>query len=126
MDIFDRLQYIVDQQGDKDLAEFSRKSNVKYETLRGILKYRRSKPGYEVLKNIIENIEWVDPNWVMTGRGDPKKKEDLVEEKKVHIVNNSAESYLRKEDRLLTIIESQQRTIENLSKKDQKRIAGSA
>ena len=126
MDIFDRLQYIVDQQGDKDLAEFSRKSNVKYETLRGILKYRRSKPGYEVLKNIIENIEWVDPNWLMTGRGDPKKKEDVVEEKKVHIVNNSAESYLRKEDRLLTIIESQQRTIENLSKNDQKRIAGSA
>jgi len=123
VDIFDRLQYIVDKEGCKNLADFSIRAKVKYETLRGTLKYKRSKPGYEVLKNIIINIEWVNPDWLMTGRGDPEKKKDIPE-----VIENviSSEVYRKKEDRLLTIIESQQRTIENLSKNERKNIAGIA
>ncbi len=121
MDIFDRIQYIVDKQGDK-LAEFCRKSNVNYETLRGILKYKKSNPGYEVLKNIILNVAWVNPDWLMTGRGDPERKVEIISaEEPEHIYE-----LRKKEDRLLTIIESQQRTIENLSKNVRQNIAGTA
>lgn len=123
MDIFERLQYIVDKEGYKELADFARKAKVKYETLRGTLKYKRSKPGYEVLKNIIINIEWVNPDWLMTGRGEPEIKTDVP----VEMIDQVSTLELnKKEDRLLTIIESQQRTIENLSKNQRRNIAGSA
>lgn len=123
MDIFERLQYIVDKEGYKELADFARKAKVKYETLRGTLKYKRSKPGYEVLKNIIINIEWVNPDWLMTGRGEPEIKIDVP----VEMIDQVSTLELnKKEDRLLTIIESQQRTIENLSKNQRRNIAGSA
>ena len=125
MDIFDRIQFIVDKQEDKDLAEFSRFVGVKYETLRGILKYRKSKPGYEVLKNIIEKIDWLNPEWLMTGRGEAEKTHENFEIKSAQIKNKTLDISRTKEDRLLSIIESQQKTIENLSKNKQN-IAGSA
>lgn len=137
MDIFDRIQYVVENNANRDLAEFARVINVKYETLRGSLKYKKSKPGYDVLKSIIEHIEWVNPDWLMTGRGEPFKKDDKSKEVQMYDVpvtmSEPVAIYLKKEDRLLSIIESQQRTIEsqqksieNLSSKDLKNIAGSA
>lgn len=123
MDIFDRLQYIVDKEDCKNLADFSIRAKVKYETLRGTLKYKRSKPGYEVLKNIIINIEWVNPDWLMTGRGEPEIK---INDPAEIIDQVSTIELSKKEDRLLTIIESQQRTIENLSKSQSQSIAGTA
>lgn len=72
MDIFDRITHIVDIECKGDIPSFSRLINIKYETLRGMLKYRRSYPGFEVLHNILANVKWINAAWLMTGEGEAK------------------------------------------------------
>ena len=62
--------------------------------------------GIEPVLLILNSIEDVNPDWLLREKGNMFKKKSEVEES-TPITN----------ERLLSIIESQQRTIENLSKK---------
>lgn len=64
--------------------------------------------GIEPVLLILNSIEDVNADWLLRGKGDMFKSSTATE------VSNITESI---SDRLLSIIESQQRTIENLSKK---------
>lgn len=64
--------------------------------------------GIEPVLLILNSIEDVNADWLLRGKGDMFKSSTATE------VSSAAENI---SDRLLSIIESQQRTIENLSKK---------
>lgn len=93
--VFERMDYILEKEG-MTITNLSKKSGINDQTLRGIYS-RRSKPGYDVIVKIVNCIEWVDANWLIMGE--------------------STESFGNLNDRLLGIIESQQRTIEALTLK---------
>ena len=64
--------------------------------------------GIEPVLLILNSIEDVNADWLLRGKGDMFKSSTATE------VSSATENI---SDRLLSIIESQQRTIENLSKK---------
>lgn len=64
--------------------------------------------GIEPVLLILNSIEDVNADWLLRGKGDMFKSSIVTE------VSSTTENI---SDRLLSIIESQQRTIENLSKK---------
>jgi len=68
-----------------------------------------SQPSLDILIKILSNVENLNPEWLLLGKGDVfiEKKEEKVED---GISDKMT-------DRLISIIESQQRTIENISKK---------
>ena len=94
--VFERMDYILEKEG-MTIANLSKKSGINDQTLRGIYS-RRSKPGYDFIVKIVNSIEWVDANWLVMGESSGCSSENI-------------------NDRLLSIIESQQRTIENLTSK---------
>lgn len=108
--IFDRIQYLVDNHADGNIAKFARMVDSGDQTIRSIVKYRRNYPGYELILNIINAFEWINPEWLITGKGEMKKSSgndpSVIEIEKT-------KTTLTMEDRLLSIIESQQRTIES-------------
>lgn len=111
MDLFDRIEYIVDIEANGNINSFSRKAGINPETLRSSLKKRKSFPSYDVLSRILKTYYWVNPDWLMLGN-EPIERIEANNERKLYEV---IEEYKKKENRLLTIIESQQRTIEQLS-----------
>ncbi len=111
MDLFDRIEYIVDIETNGNINSFSRKAGINPETLRSSLKKRKSFPSYDVLSRILKTYYWVNPDWLMLGN-EPIERIEANNERKLYEV---IEEYKKKENRLLTIIESQQRTIEQLS-----------
>lgn len=112
--IFDRISYLVDNYADGKIAKFARMVKSGDQTIRSIIKYRRNYPGYELLLNILHAFEWLNSEWLITGKGSMKKEND---DDPGDDGSKKTKTTSTMEDRLLTIIESQQRTIENLSKK---------
>lgn len=112
--IFDRISYLVDNHADGRIAKFARMVDSGDQTIRSIVKYRRNYPGYELLSNILHAFEWLNAEWLITGKGEMKKS---TEDDPGGNVMDKTKTTATMEDRLLSIIESQQRTIELLSKK---------
>lgn len=77
----------------------------------GGIKY--SSPSVDIIASIIEKLE-INPEWLITGKGEMKKS---AEDDPGGNVMDKTKTTATMEDRLLSIIESQQRTIELLSKK---------
>lgn len=77
----------------------------------GGIKY--SSPSVDIIASIIEKLE-INPEWLITGKGEMKKS---TEDDPGGNVMDKTKTTATMEDRLLSIIESQQRTIELLSKK---------
>lgn len=71
----------------------------------------RSMPTSEFIAAVVKYVE-VNPEWLLLGEG-----EMIRSNHDPNIVCEPSETYRTKEDRLLNIIASQQRTIENLSKR---------
>lgn len=113
-DIFDRLLYLVDSHADGKIAKFAKMIGSGDQTIRSIVKNRRNYPGYEVLVNILHAFEWLSPEWLMLGTGEMRRADD---DSKVPKAAEPKEKYNTTKDELLDIIKSQQRTIENLSKR---------
>lgn len=68
MDIADRINQIIDHEG-LTVASFARKIGVGDQTVRSVCVLRRNKPGFEFLSNLIQTFEWLNPVWVLTGKG---------------------------------------------------------
>lgn len=111
-DIFNRISLLVDTQADGQIAKFARMIGSGDQTVRSIVKYNRNFPGYEFLLNILHAFEWLNPEWLLLGEGEMIKSNHDP-----NVVSEPVETCRTKEDQLLNIIESQQRTIENLSKR---------
>ncbi|NDV93513.1 XRE family transcriptional regulator [Dysgonomonas sp. 521] len=73
--IFDRISYIIEKEG-LNISSFAKKIGVGDQTIRNIITYQRSNPGYEVLLKIIQTFNWVDANWLISGES--KKMSDLA------------------------------------------------
>lgn len=107
MTVQERIREIVDKLFEGNISAFCRAIDVKQPTMNTILGERQSKPSYEVLSSIVDaNALNVSAEWLLTGKGEMFKS-SLPKEEPVPITN----------ERLFSIIESQQRTIENLSKR---------
>lgn len=107
MSVQERIRKIADDLFNGNISAFCRAVDIKQPTMNTILGERQSKPSYDVLSNIV-NAEAlnISAQWLLTGKGEMLKSSSSKEESS-SITN----------ERLLSIIESQQRTIENLSKK---------
>ncbi|MFA5462672.1 MAG: hypothetical protein WC265_01200 [Dysgonamonadaceae bacterium] len=102
----DRLDYLQDCLQIKSGRSFASRIGITHGNYQS---YRKgSQPTLDKLINILTSVENLNPYWLLYGRGEIFLAESSETEDK----NNLSEK-----ERLLRIIESQQRTIENLSKK---------
>lgn len=69
MDIADRINQIIDHEG-LTVASFARKIGIGDQTVRSVCVVKRNKPGYDFLANIVQTFEWLNPAWLLTGRGE--------------------------------------------------------
>ena len=101
----ERIKEIANALYKGNINELCRSCDIKQATMSNIVSGRMSKPSFEVLLAIVETTK-VSSSWLLTGRGEmfPTAKAQPKEEPQPITV-----------ERLLAIIESQQRTIENLS-----------
>lgn len=107
MQVQERIRKIADELFNGNISAFCRAIDVKQPTMNTILGERKSKPSYDVLLNIVNAKALnISAEWLLTGEGEMLKSSTQKEEP-APITS----------ERLLSIIESQQRTIENLSKK---------
>ncbi|WP_352420970.1 hypothetical protein [Proteiniphilum sp.] len=110
--IFDRIAQIIEIECNGIPAQFARKIGSKDQTVRNIVVNRRSYPGYEMILKIIQSIDWLNPDWLITGRGEMRKgnaeNDQIITEPESHY-----ETDINRQ--LINIIDSQQRTIENLT-----------
>lgn len=112
--IFDRIAQVIEIECNGVPAQFAKKIGSKDQTVRNIVVNRRSYPGYEMLFKIIQSIDWLNPDWLITGRGEMRKK---VEKSAPEIAEPGSHYETDINRQLINIIDSQQRTIENLTKK---------
>ena len=102
----DRLDYLQDCLQIKSGRSFASRIGITHGNYQS---YRKgSQPTLDKLINILTSVENLNPYWLMYGRGEIF----LAEASETEDKNNLSEK-----ERLLRIIESQQRTIENLSRK---------
>lgn len=101
----ERIRLIAEKLYKNNVNELCRALDIKQATMSNIVAGRMSKPSFEVLAAIIEKSN-VSAEWLITGKGEMLKS-SLPKEEPAPITS----------ERLLSIIESQQRTIENLSRK---------
>lgn len=113
MDIFDRMKYLIERESGGNVNNFCKKAGINPETVRSAINYKKSFPSYEVISKILLTYSWVNPDWLILGN-EPMQRQDTNNNQNIKEI---IERYNEKEDRLLSIIESQQKTIEILSHK---------
>ena len=69
MDIIERLQEVINYEG-LTVSAFARKIGVVDQTIRGIVVQKRNKPSFDILEKIIQTFDWIDAEWLLTGRGE--------------------------------------------------------
>jgi hypothetical protein len=74
--IFDRIAQIIEIESNGVPAQFAKKIGSKDQTVRNIVVNRRSYPGYEILLKIVQSIDWLNSDWLITGRGEMRKKRE--------------------------------------------------
>ena len=102
-----RLKCIIDELFDGNVSAFSRATNISQSTLKDIVGGKMNKPSCGVLEKIasVKTLN-VSMEWLLTGEG-----EMYVPATPSESTNADDSSTI---ERLISIIESQQRTIENL------------
>lgn len=68
MDIADRLNEIIKHEG-LSVAGFARRIGIGDQTVRGVVVMRRNNPGYDFLQRVAQTFEWLNVDWLLTGRG---------------------------------------------------------
>lgn len=98
--INERINGIIEKEG-HTIATFAKKIGVPWTTVKNIVSGRNA-PSYDIMVRIIEAVSWVDANYLVMGttsqKGESSDLSSLV-------------------DRLSKTIESQQTTIDRLTKK---------
>lgn len=98
MDICERIKELIEDQK-MTIASFARCIGVGDQTVRGIVVQKRNKPGYDVLLKIVQTFEWLDVEWLITGKGEMRKPVITPEENEAKNMNLSVfVDYLKKKD----------------------------
>ncbi len=98
MDICERIKELIEDQK-MTIASFARRIGVGDQTVRGIVVQKRNKPGYDVLLKIAQTFEWLDVEWLITGKGEMRKPVITPEENEAKNMNLSVfVDYLKKKD----------------------------
>lgn len=74
MGITERLQEIIDHEN-LSISAFARKIGVVDQTIRGIVVQKRNKPGFDILVKILQTFDWLNAEWLLTGKGSMQKPE---------------------------------------------------
>lgn len=69
MNIIERLQELINYEG-LTVSAFARKIGVVDQTIRGIVVQKRNKPSFDILEKIIQTFDWIDAEWLLTGKGE--------------------------------------------------------
>ncbi len=72
MEIIERIQQIIDHEK-LNISSFAKKIGVVDQTIRGIVIQKRNKPGYDLIVKILQTFNWVDPEWLILGKGEIQK-----------------------------------------------------
>jgi plasmid maintenance system antidote protein VapI len=72
MEIIERIQQIIDHEN-LNISSFAKKIGVVDQTIRGIVIQKRNKPGYDLIVKILQTFNWVDPEWLILGKGEIQK-----------------------------------------------------
>lgn len=102
---FERLMQMIEYKGFSTLNNFAIKA-LGYSSSEKLnrLKSENNKPSINIIQDISNKFDDISIEWLLFGKGEMLKGEQPRKEPS-------------REDRLLSLIESQQRTIENLSSK---------
>ena len=98
--IGDRINGIIEREG-HTIATFAKKIGVPWTTIKNIVSGRNA-PGYDIILRIINAVDWVDANYLLLG-------EELSKGNQANL--------LKIVERQNKTIESQQQTIDRLTKK---------
>ena len=98
--INDRINGIIDKEG-HTIATFAKKIGVPWTTVKNIVSGRNA-PSYDIMVRIINAVDWVDANYLLMGE-EPQ--------------NGGQTNLLSIVERQNKTIESQQTTIDRLTKK---------
>lgn len=112
-----RLKIILNEQFGGNYSAMSRLMGVTDGALGSYIRGKKQKdgsiristPSAEVIANIINNLG-INSEWLLFGTGDMKVKQTT------NVVSEPEQEYILSQNRLLAIIESQQRVIESQSK----------
>lgn len=103
MDIIDRLQSIIEHEG-LTVSAFAKKIGVADQSVRGIVVQRRNKPGFDLIVKIVQAFEWLNADWLITGRGEMVK--DSVNVKETNSNESTLMNYIKeKDDKIEKLIE---------------------
>lgn len=73
--INERLIFLLNEIFKGNVSEFARATGVPQPTLNNIVGNRMSKPSIDNLERIVNSIEIIDANWLITGKGEMYKEE---------------------------------------------------
>lgn len=77
MDIIERLQKIIEHE-QLSIPAFARKIGVVDQTVRGIVVQKRNKPGFDMLVKTLQTFDWLNAEWLITGKGEMEKAESVA------------------------------------------------
>ena len=101
MGIIERLNKIIEHEG-LTVSGFAKKIGVADQSIRGIVVQRRNKPGFDIIEKIIHTFEWLNADWLITGRGEMVKtnKQEQCSGNKIPNTNEYINilSYLKEKD----------------------------
>lgn len=75
MDIIERIQQIIDHEN-LNTSSFAKRVGVVDQTIRGIVIQKRNKPGYDLIVKILQTFNWVNPEWLILGKGAMEKSSE--------------------------------------------------
>lgn len=87
----DRIREIINEMNISDRA-FAEKINIPQTTISNLFN-RGSEPGYKILSNIINCIEFVSPEWLLTGKGEMLKSRYTQTNSVISVANEAQAEY---------------------------------
>lgn len=86
--INERIKAIADELFNGNMNELCRVARIKQATMSNIVAGRMSKPSFDVINSIIDNIG-IDANWLISGKGDMTNKGMMINENKGNTIQNN-------------------------------------
>lgn len=87
----DRIRAIINEMNISDRA-FAEKINIPQTTISNLFN-RGSEPGYKILSNIINCIEFISPEWLLTGKGEMLKSGYTQTDGVISVANEARGEY---------------------------------
>jgi len=98
MEINDRINQIMEQER-LSVASFARITGIADQTVRSVCVLRRNKPGFDFLNKVVDSFDWVNPEWLLTGRGEMKRNNKADGHAASPVKLDALVDYLREKDR---------------------------